>query len=249
MYSEFAEFYDRLIMNDAEYDKRADYLIALFLNFYKSIPKLMLDAACGTGTLSCLMMKKGVKEIIGVDASEEMLSVASQKSKEQGCEILFLCQKLKDLDLFGTVDGVICTLDSINHIISKSELQKSFNRISLFMEPETYFIFDVNTVYKHEKILGNNTFVFDEENLYCVWQNEYHKKSGTVDISLDFFLKEAESYKRFVEDFSERAYPDSELKEMLQKAGLKTEAVFSDLSRKKPSPKTERKIFVVKKVN
>lgn len=248
MYSVFAENYD-ILMSGAGYEERADYIISLFLRFYGRIPSLLLDAGCGTGTMSCLMVKKGVKEVIGVDASSEMLCIADEKAKQAKSGILFLNQELQELDLYGTVDGVISTFDTVNHIISESALQKAFDKISLFMEPGSYFIFDVNSVYKHKKILGNNTFIYDEDEVYCVWQNRFRKKSEIVDITLDFFSREGENYVRTEDFFSERAYSDSILREMLYRAGLETQAVFNDMSFKPAFPKSEKKIFVAKKVN
>lgn len=246
MYSELAVFYDDL-MQDAEYEKRADYLISLFLA-YDKLPSLLLDAACGTGTLSVLLSKRGIKEVIGVDVSENMLAKAVEKSKEEGTDILFLNQDLAELDLYGTVDGAVCTLDSVNHITSKTELLKIFKKISLFMEPGSLFIFDVNTIYKHRHILGNHTFVFDNDDVYCCWQNFYHEKTNIVDISLDFFEKQNGLYLRRSECFCERAYTDSQLKEVLFKSGFELVDIFADMTRKKPSPKCQRKIFIAKKV-
>ena len=244
MYFELAHYYDGLMQN-AEYEKRADYLISLFLAYGK-MPSLLLDAACGTGTMSVLLSQKGVNEIIGVDVSENMLAVAVEKAKDKN--ILFLNQDLSELDLYGTVDGVVCTLDSVNHITSKAKLIKIFKRISLFMEPGALFIFDVNTVYKHKYVLGNNTFVFDDDEVFCCWQNFYKDKSKTVDICLDFFKKDGDSYQRSSEYFTEKAYTDSELKKIILESGLETVNVFADLTMSKPGPRCQRKVYVVRKV-
>ncbi len=246
MYLELAHYYDGLMQN-AEYEKRADYLISLFLAYGK-MPTLLLDAACGTGTISVLLSQKGVKEVIGVDISQNMLAVAAEKAKQQGQNVLFLNQDLTQLDLYGTVDGAVCTLDSVNHITSKAKLLKIFKRISLFMEPDALFIFDVNTVYKHRAVLGNNTFVFDDDNVFCCWQNYYHDKSKTVDIYLDFFEKQDDVYIRNSEMFSEKAYTDAELKEIITKSGFELVDIFADMTLKKPGPRCQRKIFIVKKV-
>lgn len=246
MYLELAQYYDGLML-DAEYEKRADYLIGLFLTYGKK-PKLLLDAACGTGTLSILLSQKGIEEVIGVDVSENMLAVANEKAKDKGQNVLFLNQDLEDLDLYGTVDGAICTLDSVNHITSKAKLLKIFKRISLFMEKDSLFIFDVNTVYKHKYVLGNNTFVFDNDDVFCCWQNFYHEKSKRVDICLDFFGSLDGVYNRKSEYFTEKAYTDAELKEIIKKAGFSMVEIFADMSNNKPGPKCQRKVFVVKKV-
>ena len=243
-YSDFASVYD-LLMGDAEYLKRAEYLYSLFKKHGKP-PKLMLDLACGTGTFSNLFAEKGI-EVIGVDISEEMLAVAREKSANYGNNVLYLCQSAEELDLYGTVDGAICCMDSLNHITDRSSLQEAVNRVSLFLEKDCLFIFDLNTVYKHREILGNNTFVFDEEGVYCVWQNSFCEENFTTDIYLDFFLPDGDVYERCSEDFSERAYTKKEIDEILKNARLETVAIYDDLSLNPPTDTSERIIYVTRK--
>jgi len=243
-YDNFACVYD-VLMRDADYEGRTEYLFKLFKK-YGAVPTLLLDVACGTGGFSNLFALKGV-EVIGVDMSEEMLMAARENSAELGTDVLFLCQKAEELDLYGTVDGAICCLDSINHITDKKELQRSFDKISLFLEPQKLFIFDVNTEYKHEKILGNNTFVMDEDDVYCIWQNSYNEKKKITDITLDFFVKDGEIYERSGEEFSERAYDFGQLTEMLENAGFTVEEIFDDMTENPICDTTERAIFVCRK--
>lgn len=243
-YSEFAAVYDAL-MQDADYKGRTAYLLKLFKKF-GGVPTLLLDVACGTGGFSNLFAQKGI-EVIGIDLSEEMLAVARENSAEMGTDVLFLCQKAEELDLYGTVDGAICCLDSINHITDKRVLKQAFKKISLFLEQDKLFIFDVNTEYKHEYILGNNTFVMDEDDIYCVWQNSFDSKRKITDICLDFFIKDDDGYVRRGEEFSERAYSVEELSEMLAGAGFKVEAVFDDMTEKPLRENSERAIFVCRK--
>ena len=105
MYSNFAAVYDSL-MYDVDYKKRTAYLLKLFKKYSKK-PTLLLDVACGTGGFSNEFAKQGI-EVIGADMSQEMLSVAREKSVQQGHDILYLCQKAEELDLYGTVDGAVC---------------------------------------------------------------------------------------------------------------------------------------------
>ena len=244
-YSDFAFVYDGL-MADVDYSARTEYILKLFKKFGHT-PTLLLDLACGTGGFSKEFAKRGI-EVIGVDMSEDMLSVARETSMDENLDILYLCQKADELDLYGTVDGAVCCMDSINHITDKKELVKAFKRVSLFLEPQKLFIFDVNTVFKHEKILGDNTFVLENENVYCVWQNEYDKKRKETRISLDFFTQNGENYQRSGEEFFERAYSDEDLEKMLKSAGFKVEAVFGDMTLKAPKEDAERKFFVCRKI-
>ncbi len=244
-YSEFAAVYDRL-QRDVDYPSRAKYLIKLFEKFDR-LPTLMLDLACGTGGFSLEFLKQGI-DVIGVDPSVEMLSFAREKCYDEGLNMLLLCQTAAELDLYGTVDGAVCCLDSINHIVDEKELQESLSKVSLFLEKDRLFIFDVNSEYKHKEILSGNTFVGEADDVFYTWRNSEVDKNGIVDIRLDFFCKNEDgAYLRSVEEFSERAYSDEALQTMLQKAGLQTVAVLGDMSFEKPSKTEERIIYVTRK--
>ena len=242
-YIDFASFYDRL-MSDCDYDARCEYILRLFDRFGNK-PKLTLDLACGTGNFTYRMIEKGI-DVIGVDMSAEMLNIAREKADDATTLPLFLCQKANELDLYGTVDSCICMLDSVNHITDYDELCDSFKKVSLFMEKDGLFIFDVNTEYKHSCVLADNTFVTDDGELYTVWSNECD--GNTVNIILDFFVKDGEVYRRFTEEFSERAYSDDELKNALQSAGFEMVAIYGDISFSEPSDDEERKIIVARKI-
>lgn len=244
MYSDFAYSYDAL-MQDVDYKKRTDYICSLF-EIFDRMPTLMLDLACGTGEFSNRFAEKGVS-VIGVDISYDMLAIAREKSAEQGNDVLYLCQDATQLDLYGTVDGAICCLDSLNHIPDYENFCKAIERVSLFLEKDRLFIFDLNTEYKHREVLGNNTFVIDTEDVYCVWQSEYDGKH-TVEINLDFFTPQGDAYYRTGESFCERAYTKNEIENALEKAGLKIEAAFDDMSQNTPTDTTERVVYVTRKV-
>lgn len=244
-YGVFSEYYD-ILTDDIDYKGRTDYLYGLF-NRFGEVPTLMLDLACGTGSFSLEFSKKGI-EVIAVDPSESMLSVAREKAQKEEQDILFLCQSAEELELYGTVDGAICCLDSINHITDPETLQTAFDRISLFLEPGKLFIFDVNTEYKHREVLGNETFVLENDDVFCVWQNEFCEENCETEIMLDFFVSDGERYIRHSEDFCERAYSRETLEEMLNKAGLRLEAVYDDMSEDTPSETSVRNIYVTRKV-
>ena len=244
-YSQFALVYDSL-MNDVDYKARSAYLLKLFKKFDKK-PTLLLDLACGTGGFSNEMARKGI-EVIGVDMSEEMLSAARENSAYAGTNVLYLCQKAEELDLYGTVDGAICCMDSLNHITNIKDLKKAFKKVSLFLEKDCLFIFDLNTEYKHQHILGDNTFVIEQEDIYCVWQNEFDEKNSTTEITLDFFVEQENgAYDRYSENFCERAYSKEQISEILSESGFTTVAVYGDMTEKEPEETTDRVVYIVRK--
>ncbi len=240
-YNDFAYFYDRLT-EDVDYAARTEYLCELFSKFDR-MPSLLLDVACGTGSFSREFAKK--TQVIGVDMSPDMLSVAQEKGTQN---IMYLCQAAQELELYGTVDGAVCCLDSINHITDEDDLQAAFKRISLFLEKDRLFIFDVNTEYKHSVVLGDNTFVRETDDLFCVWQNFYDEQNKTTDISIDVFAEENGKYERFCEDFSEKFYGKEILERMLKNANLKIEAVYDENTFSRPTDKSERIVYITRKI-
>lgn len=244
-YTSFAKYYDALTAN-VDYSKRAENL-SRFIRENTRDAKLVLDLACGTGSLSFALQGLGY-EVIGADASSEMLSVAMQKNQDSRESILFLNQQMEELDLYGTVDATICALDSINHIESEERLLTVFKKVSLFTNPGGLFIFDVNTQYKHRDILGGNVFVYDLPEVYCCWQNAYCEKTGRVDITLDFFSAcEDGRYSRETESFSEWPYEDEILSNIIKKAGfLHIETLDGDTF-SPPRKNTQRLVYITKK--
>lgn len=245
-YSNFAAFYDKL-QSDVDYAARANVLLNLFKK-YDRLPTLLLDMACGTGGFSEQFLKEGI-DVIGVDPSYEMLSVAMDKLSGGNNPPLLLCQKAAELDLYGTVDGAVCCLDSINHITDEKELLKSLKRISLFLEKGRLFIFDVNTLYKHKEVLSGNTFEANAQDINCVWNNSECDENGVVEISLEFY-KKTDNGNEYIcsEQFSERAYSNETLSKMLKKAGLEVLARLGENGENEPQKTEQRIIYVTRKI-
>lgn len=243
-YDGFANSYD-LLTSNVDYQKRGNYFHQILLQHGKQ-SGILLDLACGTGTLSEFFARLNY-DVIGVDASEEMLNVAMEKKCESQSDIIYLKQNMQDLDLFGTVDIVICALDSFNHIVDEQELRQVFERISLFLNEDSLLIFDMNTVYKHEHILNNQTYIYDLDEVYCVWQNtllDHH----IVEIHLDIFEYEEESncYYREQEHFYERAYTREQICFALDKAGFELLKEYDEDSFQPPLETSQRVVYVAR---
>lgn len=246
MYDEFSRYYDYLT-GDVDYKKRTNYLLSLFKKFDRK-PSLLLDLACGTGGFSVELSKAGI-DVIGVDISEGMLDCAKKNSEKAGQEILFLCQDATELELYGTVDGAVCCLDSLNHITDYKDFCRAISRVALFLEKERLFIFDLNTEYKQKEILGDNIFVMDEPPVYCVWSNVYSHDTKTTDVALDFFEEnENGTYSRAFEEFSERCYDAKQVKKALENANLEILAVYEEMTESDPKKDTQRVVYVTRRI-
>ncbi len=244
-YECFADYYDELTAN-VEYSKIANYILKI-LKLNNHNPGRVVDLACGTGSLTLELAKVGL-DVIGVDSSCDMLSVARNKALEYDKNIFFICQKMQDLDLGQKVDTIICTLDSINHLERKEDVQKTFEKVSKNLKKGAYFIFDVNTIYKHDFILANNTFVYETERVFCVWQNSLDDESHRVFINLDFFEEKNGVYFRNSEEFFENAYREEEIEHMLKKANLEVIDKYDDMTFEPSVKKSERIFYVTRKI-
>ncbi len=246
--ADFARQYDRF-MGDVDYEARADYLLSVFRR-QGVPPELVLDLGCGTGSLAVCLARRGVS-VIGVDGSAEMLMEAREKALSEGRDILFLEQDMRELDLYGTVSGAVCSLDSLNHLPQEEDLQAVFRRLRLFVQPGGLFVFDVNSEYKHRRVLGDQSFVFEdeEEDVVCVWRNRWDEETLSTEIMLDFFTAAEDGrYERACEDFTERYYSVEVLEKCLQEADFELLGVVDDLSFDPPGEECQRWTLIAKRM-
>lgn len=242
-YNNFARFYD-LFTDNVDYEGYAKFFHTI-MEGHSGKDKILLDLACGTGTLSILFSAMGY-DVIAVDSSASMLSEALQKACSRGENILFLNQDMREIDLYGTINCCVCTLDSLNHLESMEDVRKTFSRVSLFMESGGVFVFDINTPYKHQRVLGDNSFIFEKDDTVCCWRNS---TDGLVtDITLDFFsMGEDGLYQRFTEEITERAFPIEQIKKALADNKFKILKIYNENFEQASNSSCERLIFAAEK--
>lgn len=239
IYGSFAQIYDKFI--DAPYEDWARYIEEIW-EAQGAAPKLVLDLACGTGSLTRILAKKGY-DMIGVDISAEMLSVARQKD----AGILFLQQDMRNFELYGTVDAIICACDSINYLADPTDLEAVFRHVENYLNPGGLFIFDINTEYKYENILADNAFAHADDDAAYIWDNFYDVDERLNEYAITFFAKrDGGHYCRFEEVHFQRAYSTSEIKAALSHANLEFLAEYGELSFEAPKPDAKRIFFVAK---
>ena len=241
----FARYYDALTA-DVDYRARGAYLKRL-AERHGGRFRLVLDLACGTGSLAVELARLGA-EVIAVDGSGEMLAQAMNKSAGLTPPVLYLCQGMEELDLYGTVDTTLCTLDSLNHLPDREALRRVFHRVWLFTEPGGLFLFDMNTPYKHREVLGGAAFVRETPEVCCVWQNTLDPRDDSVEIQLDFFAREmGDRYRRYSECFREAAWPREEVQELLKAEGFRLLELRGDYTDAPPGPREERVVYIARR--
>ncbi|MDQ2085399.1 class I SAM-dependent methyltransferase [Herbivorax sp. ANBcel31] len=231
-------------MYDVDYKNWADFIENIF-KVHKIKPSLMLDLACGTGSFTVEMAKRGY-DMIGVDISTDMLNCAKHKSFDFK-NILYLNQDMIDFELYGTVDTIICLMDSLNYILYKKDVKKLLKNVYNYLNDGGLFIFDINTPFKFKNILKNNVFYDVSEEITYIWQNYFDSKKNICEFDLTVFMKENNIYKRIDEVHLERCYEINDLKKMISESGLKLLNIYDNLKLRKISSKTQRGFFVCKK--
>lgn len=259
-YTDFAEVYD-IFMDETPYEKWADFLADMIEKYGISKPvtgeeeiksssgdilaserNLVLDLGCGTGRLTELLYKKGY-DMIGIDSSQEMLNAAMNRKEKTGSDILYLCQDMRDLDLYSTVGTVISVCDSINYLTEDGDVEDTFRLVENYLYPGGLFIFDFNTVYKYETVIGDATIAENRDNCSFIWENYYHKEECINEYDLTVFVRtdeRQELFRRFSETHYQRGYTLEEMKGFVTAAGMNIVSVLDADTHEAPGETSER---------
>ena len=246
IYDLLAPFYDK-INADIDYAVWADFIEKIVEKHREISPDLWLDLGCGTGKMTIELTKRG-RDMTGVDYSPEMLNIARDRADELDLRsILWLCQDIRDFELYGTVDVCISCLDTINHLINPSDLDSCFNLVHNYLAPNGLFIFDINGKYKFENIYADNSYVMEEDGAMCIWQNYYNSSTKKCDFYITLFEEDYDGkYERYDEHQVERMYTLRSIKKHLENNSLEFLGAYSDFNFSDATDSSER-IYIVAK--
>lgn len=240
-YTVLPAFYDRL-NSEVDYVAYADYI----LTYFDTKGATVLDLGCGTGDLSHILAERGAT-VVGLDASSEMLTLANHKAEKKRLKIVYTCQ---DMTAFATghkYSAIISTFDCLNYLLTKADLTRAFTCVANELADGGVFLFDMNTEYKFTHVYADNSYVLEEDGVFCAWENFYDEKSKRCDFYINIFAEENGMYRRYSEVQTERMFTLDEIKASLKKAGLTLISVSSDYDGSPIEENTERYYFVVKK--
>ena len=234
-YHELAKSYDRLT-NDVDYEATVAF-------YYETLkkeglnPRTCVDLACGTGSVTAILVEKGL-QVTGVDLSEEMLTVASQKAPGAW----FICQPLQELKLPRAVDMAVCALDSLDYITDPKDCEEAIRRIYKALNPGGIFIFDVNTPEKLRAMDGQ-VFLDEDDDVYCIWRGEFDKDTNICSYGMDLFQRKGNLWERSFEEHCEYAYSADQLVGYLKDAGFTHIRVYGDRRLEVPG-EGEQRIYI-----
>ena len=235
-YHDLAASYDRLT-NDVDYRATVDFYWTL-LEREGMNPRTAVDLACGTGSVAVLLAEKGL-QVTGVDMSEEMLCMASQKAHRLNNRPVFVLQRLEKLHLPKAVDFAVCALDSLDYIIDPAACCEAIKRVYKALNPGGCFIFDVNTPEKLRAMDGQ-MFLDEDDDVYCVWRGSFDEKSNICTYWMDLFQRKGNHWHRSYEEHREYAYSAEQLMDYLKAAGFTSIEVFADRKLSPPEPGEQR---------
>ena len=241
-YTSFARVYDTF-MDNIPYEEWCEYLTGL-MREYGVRDGLVLDLGCGTGNMTELLAKAGY-DMIGADNAEEMLEIAMEKRDKSGHDILYLLQDMQDFELYGTVRAVISVCDSMNYLTDEEDLEYLFALVNNYLDPGGIFIFDLNTVYKYQEILGEQTIAEDREECSFIWDNFYDEEERINEYQLSLFIQnEQGTYNKYEELHLQKAYEQEEVVSFLYEAGFSSVRVLDAETMDEVKEDTQRLYYI-----
>ena len=280
-YTDFAGVYDTF-MDDTPYEEWAEYIIGLLkrygvsdvdalnpdgeedtLSEEEQVRKralaaergVVVDLGCGTGTLTEILADAGY-DMIGIDNSQEMLNIALAKKEKSGREILYLLQDMREFELYGTVGAVISVCDSLNYLLEEEEIYETFRLVNNYLYPGGVFIFDFNTVYKYETVIGNTTIAENRDDCSFIWENYYDPEGQLNEYDLTVFVRITDTgiedaddhgsgiFRRFTETHYQRGYTLEQMRSIVERAGMKFVAAIDADTHEEVRTESER-IYIV----
>lgn len=245
MYEEFSNVYDHVMEHipyDEWFSKLHKYLIEKGIS-----TGVICELGCGTGTMTELFAGAGYR-MIGVDESPDMLALAQMKKEESGSDILYLEQSMEELTLAEPVDAIISVCDSMNYLLQEEQLADTFRNAKKYLKNDGYMIFDLKTAHCYRTVIGNRTWVEQDEEVSYIWDNYFHEDRYVNEYVLTIFRKQLEGdlYERIEEVHYQRAYTLEEIRRQLENAGFTwVDALDGDFE-SAPGDESERYYIVAK---
>ncbi len=228
-YTDFAKVYD-LFMDNVPYEQWGTLLRSELERFQvgklpledenlKQEQNTVVDLGCGTGIMTGILADAGY-DMIGIDLSEEMLEEARKRTGDK--DILYLCQDMREFELFGTVGAVVCICDSLNYLTESEDVLQTFRLVNNYLFPGGVFLFDFNTVYKYRDVIGDTVIAENREEASFIWENSYYEEEQINECDLTLFIREGNgnSYRKCTETHVQRGYTPEAIRDLLEKAGL-----------------------------
>lgn len=245
-YTSFASVYDTF-MDNVPYEEWAMYLKGLLVEYGIS-RGVVVDLGCGTGSMTELLASYGY-DMIGIDNSEDMLSIATEKKADSNQDILYLLQDMREIELYSGANAFVSVCDSVNYITESEDLILTFSKVNEYLEEDGVFIFDFNTEYKYREIIGDTTIAENRDECSFIWDNYYYEDEQINEYELSLFIREEGSqlYRKYEETHFQKAYKLEIMKQLVEESGLEFLKAYDAFTRNEPTEKSERIYIITRK--
>lgn len=239
-YENFARVYDEF-MDQTPYDLWCDHILKIFSHYHVPQDGSILELGCGTGKMTRRLAAKGY-ELTAIDSSLDMLEIARSKTEDP---ILYVFQDMTELELPGKVDAAFSVCDCMNYLLEEEDLLETFRRVRKYLKLEGVFFFDMNSRYKYEHLLAQNTFAEDREDASFIWDNFYDEEERVNEYQISLFLRNPEgTYDKFEEDHFQKAYEIEEVRDLLYQAGFEKVRALDAESLEEPAKESQRICYI-----
>ena len=232
-YSAISKYYDRL-MSDYPYESVLQWVK---LNAHGR----GIEIGTGTGKIAIELTKSGLKTV-GLDQSEEMLSVAMQNARAACAKTVFVHADVREYEFF-PCDFVLAPCDVFNYLTEDDDLVGVVENVYDALSDGGVLLFDLSTA---QKLAGESgTYLQDYDDLTVVWDNTF---DGTLaELNLLVFEKDGNGYSRRDEHHVQRAYDTADVVDLLQDVGFSVQLFDHNFVPTKDGKGADRVFFVAKK--
>lgn len=252
-YRPLAAYYDHL-MAHVDYEAWVAYVLerlglpgrAPSLGKARGDSPIILDLACGTGTIAVSLARRGYR-VVGVDRSAEMLAVAEEKARRARVRIQWTMQDMRSFVLPYEVDAAVCLFDSLNYLVEDGDLERALVQSAAALKPGAPMVFDLHTESRLREY-GESVFADGGDEVAYIWESEYDEELRRCTMAVSLFVRGADGrYTRYDEVHVERAFTEEEVKAALGRAGFELLGVYGELSQAHPTPDEGRVFYVVRR--
>lgn len=248
-YEHFAYAYDKL-MADMPYkdwirwttDRCRDYGIT---------PRTAVDLGCGTGAIAIPLAHTGMR-VFGIDLSEDMLAVASEKTASEkfrsGSGVVWLCGDMRNWTLHEPVELAVSYCDCLNYLLEEADIAAAFRQVYEGLAPGGLFLFDMHAPQLLFAYAAQQPFTLDEPDIAYIWTSELDEERMEIEHELSIFVKQPEGlYRKIEENHVQRAYEPSWIEACLRETGFADIRVAADFQSKTPDEASKRLFFAARK--
>jgi len=239
-YSRLSAVYDH-VMRHVDYKRWARHVVDL-LKLGGMKEGTILEAACGTGTLSLLLPRRRFT-ILAFDSSEEMLAIARRKAQRRP-DIMFFRADLTSFRPPAPVDAVICLYDSVNYLIDPGDVRRFLECVRAALLPGGLLIMDAAT--EHNSV-SNTALLRDSGTVRSASyiRDNYYVPEEKIHYT-EFTIRTTEG--TFLERHRERLYSEKEIDGFLRRARFGEVRGLDDFNFGPATAESDRMHFLAKAV-